>query len=159
MPWFCSFPPASPCRRGPKRGTGGDLAALCAPRRQARGTSVLRRGPARGAGSQAAVSAVFDACWSVLLIDTSRAVAGRVLAVPVRLRTALISGMLGVAAGFGTQAAVAGHLAGASPISCLGACRRSRGVAAEPVWGAFERGPRRHASRSGGAAGPAPCGG
>jgi ubiquinone biosynthesis protein len=58
------------------------------------------------------VSTIFDACWSVLLIGASRAVAGRLLAVRVRLRTALISGVLGVAAGFGTQAAVAGHLAG-----------------------------------------------
>jgi ubiquinone biosynthesis protein len=60
------------------------------------------------------VSTIFDACWSVLLIGSSHAVAGRVLAVPVRLRTALISGVLGVAAGFGTQAAVAGHLTGSS---------------------------------------------
>jgi ubiquinone biosynthesis protein len=60
------------------------------------------------------VSAVFDVAWSVLLIGAGRAVAGRLLAVPVRLRTALISGLLGVAAGFGTQAAVAGHLAPSS---------------------------------------------
>jgi ubiquinone biosynthesis protein len=60
------------------------------------------------------VSTIFDACWSVLLIGASRAVAGRLLAVPVRLRTALISGLFGVIAGFGTQAAVAGHLAGSS---------------------------------------------
>ena len=60
------------------------------------------------------MSIIFDACWSVLLVGASRTVAGRLLAVPVRPRTALISGVLGVAAGFGTQAAMAGHLAGSS---------------------------------------------
>lgn len=60
------------------------------------------------------MSTIFGVCWSVLLIGASRAVAGRLLAVPVRLRTALISGLLGVIAGFGTQAVVAGHLAGSS---------------------------------------------
>src|SRR5262245_2337751 len=115
MPWFCSFPPASPCRRGPKRGTDGDPAALGEPGGQAPGTDAPRRDPARGAGSQAAVSAVFDACWSVLLIGASRAVARRLLAVSVGLPTALVSGLLGVAAGFGAQAAVAGGWEGISP--------------------------------------------
>ena len=59
------------------------------------------------------MSTIFDVVWSVLLIGASRAVAGRVLAVPVRLRTALVSGLLGVAAGVGAQAAVAGDWAGA----------------------------------------------
>jgi ubiquinone biosynthesis protein len=61
------------------------------------------------------VSAIFDVVWSVLLIGASRAMAARLLAVPVRLLTALISGLVGVAAGFGAQAGVVGHWKGNSP--------------------------------------------
>jgi ubiquinone biosynthesis protein len=61
------------------------------------------------------VSVVFDVVWSVLLIGAARAVAGRVLAVPVRLVTALVSGLAGVAVGAGVQAAVAGEWKGAAP--------------------------------------------
>jgi ubiquinone biosynthesis protein len=61
------------------------------------------------------VSVVFDLVWSVLLIGSARAVAARVLAVPVRLATALVSGLAGVAVGAGVQAAVAGEWQGAAP--------------------------------------------
>jgi len=61
------------------------------------------------------VSVVFDVVWSVLLIGAARAVAARVLAVPVRLVTALVSGLAGVAVGAGVEAAVAGEWKGAAP--------------------------------------------
>jgi ubiquinone biosynthesis protein len=61
------------------------------------------------------VSVVFDVVWSVLLIGAARAVAARVLAVPVRLVTALLSGLTGVAIGVGMQVAVAGGWKGAAP--------------------------------------------
>jgi ubiquinone biosynthesis protein len=61
------------------------------------------------------VSVVFDVIWSVLLIGAARAVAARVLAVPVRPPTALLSGLAGVAVGAGSQAAVAGAWQGAAP--------------------------------------------
>jgi ubiquinone biosynthesis protein len=61
------------------------------------------------------VSAAFDAVWSVLLIGAARTVAARVLAVPVRLVTALVSGVAGVVVGAAIQAAVAGEWEGAAP--------------------------------------------
>jgi hypothetical protein len=59
------------------------------------------------------VSVAFDVVWSVLLIAAARAVAARVLAVPVPLVTALLSGLAGAAAGAGIQAAIAGEWSGA----------------------------------------------
>jgi ubiquinone biosynthesis protein len=59
-----------------------------------------------------AVSVVFDVVWSVLLVGAARAVAARVLAVPVRLATALVSGLAGVAAGTAIQAAMGGKWSG-----------------------------------------------
>jgi len=44
------------------------------------------------------MSTIFDVFWSLLLIGGSRVVAGRLLAVPVRLHTALTSSLLGVTA-------------------------------------------------------------
>jgi ubiquinone biosynthesis protein len=61
------------------------------------------------------VSVVFDVVWSVLLIGAARAVAARVLAVPVRLVTALVSGLAGVAVGAAIQVAVGGEWKGAAP--------------------------------------------
>jgi ubiquinone biosynthesis protein len=61
------------------------------------------------------VSVTFDVVWSVLLVGATRAVAARVLAVPVRLVTALLSALAGVAVGAVVQAAVAGGWTGASP--------------------------------------------
>ena len=79
------------------------------------------------------MSTIFDVVWSVLLIGASRAVAGRVLAVPVRLRTALVSGLLGVAAGVGAQAAVAGDWAGAFSGLLFGCVSTFTAVAAVSV--------------------------
>ena len=67
------------------------------------------------------MSVVFDVVWSVLLIGAARAVVARVLAVRVRLVTALLSGLTGVAIGAGTQAAVASGWKGATP-NVLFAC-------------------------------------
>jgi ubiquinone biosynthesis protein len=61
------------------------------------------------------VSVTFDVVWSVVVIGAARAVASHVLAVPVGLVTALLSGLAGVAAGAVVQAAVAGEWTGASP--------------------------------------------
>jgi ubiquinone biosynthesis protein len=61
------------------------------------------------------VSVTFDVVWSVVVLGAVRGVASRVLAVPVRLVTALLSGLAGVAAGVGVQAAVAGGWTGAGP--------------------------------------------
>jgi ubiquinone biosynthesis protein len=61
------------------------------------------------------VSVTFNVVWSVLLIGAARAVAARVLAVPVRLVTALLSALTGVAVGAVLQAVVAGEWSGAAP--------------------------------------------
>jgi ubiquinone biosynthesis protein len=61
------------------------------------------------------VSVVFDVVWSVLVIGAARGVVARVLAVPVRLVTAFLSGLTGVAIGAGIQAAVAGGWKGVTP--------------------------------------------
>jgi ubiquinone biosynthesis protein len=59
------------------------------------------------------VSVAFDVVWSVILIAAARAMVARVLAVPVPLVTALLSGLAGVAAGAGVQAAIGGEWSGA----------------------------------------------
>jgi hypothetical protein len=61
------------------------------------------------------VSVTFDVVWSVLLLGAARAVASRVLAVPVRLVTALLSVLTGVAVGAAVQAVVAAGWKGAGP--------------------------------------------
>ena len=58
------------------------------------------------------MSVTFDVVWSVLVIGAARAVAARVLAVRVRLVTALLSGLAGVAAGAAIQAAIGGEWSG-----------------------------------------------
>jgi len=67
------------------------------------------------------VSVTFDVVWSVVLIGAARAVASRVLAVRVRLATALLAALAGVAVGAVVQAAVAGGWKGAAP-GALFAC-------------------------------------
>ena len=59
------------------------------------------------------MSVTFDVVWSVVVLGAARAVTSRVLAVPVRLVTALLSGLAGVAAGAVVQATVAGGWTGA----------------------------------------------
>src|SRR5262245_28766542 len=84
-----------------------------------RGVSACRdRG---GPGGRPAVSVTFDVVWSVGLIGAARAVGSRVLAVRVRLATALLAALAGVTVGAVVQAAVAGGWKGAAP-GALFAC-------------------------------------
>ena len=67
------------------------------------------------------VSLVFDAVWAVVLVGTSRAVAGRLLAVPIGAVISLAAGGAGVAAATAVQFLCSAKARGAGS----GRCSRS----------------------------------
>src|SRR5262249_2434766 len=84
-----------------------------------RGGSARRDGG--GPRGRPTVGVTIRGGWSVVWIGAARAVASRVLAVRVRLATALLAALAGVAVGAVVQAAVAGGWKGAAP-GALFAC-------------------------------------